>query len=409
MLIRKRTGQEVEFDKSKIQKALTLANKRMSNESDKIDKDTINKIVEVISSKVEKSKTILTVEDIQDLVQKELCKKNKDKLFEEYTVYRYIHAENRAQKNFNKRIMSICNNDNEEVKGDNANKNPTRLSAQRDYLAGTVSKDIYFSDILPEDIIKAHQEGILHQHDADYSIMKETNCCLVDLIDMLWNGTIISDILIEQPHSFSTACNIATQIIAQVASSQFGGQSISLAHLVPFVGISRQYLRQQVIQESKKINIKYTKGQINKIVESRLKKEIEKGIQTINFQILTLMTTNGQTPFITLAMFRNDIEDVCRFCRIQDIDQLHKDFNLLVEEVLKQRLQGVKIENGTYISPIFPKLIYCIDSTNCDETTPNWYLTKLAAECTSKRMVPDYVSEKKMLELRGECFTSMGK
>lgn len=409
MLIRKRTGVEEEFDKSKIQLALTKANDSLNNEKDKLDKETILKITNDISEKAAKYESTPTVEDIQDLVEREICKRNKCKLFKEYVIYRYEHTSNREEENFFKRQLAIVNGNNEEVKGDNANKNPILLSTQRDYMAGTVSKEIYQKILLPQDIAQAHKEGIIHQHDADYSIQKMHNCDLADLLDMLWNGTVINGKLIERPHSFSTSCNIGTQVIAQLASSQFGGQTVSLAHLVPFVDISRQNIKKEVLRESQEIGIEYTQEQINKIVALRLQKEVTKGVQTIQYQVETIMSTNGQAPFISLAMFRNDIEDVARFCKLEDkIDQLNADFNTLVEEVLRQRIEGIKIEDGTTVSPVFPKLIYCIDSTCCDESTPNWYLTELAAECTTKRMVPDYVSEKVMKELRGEAFSSMG-
>ena len=344
------------------------------------------------------------VEEIQDLVENHIMEKGAYSVARKYITYRYQRALIRKANSTDDKIMSLIECSNEEVKQENSNKNPTVNSVQRDYMAGEVSKDITKRMLLPKDIVDAHEQGIIHFHDADYFAQHMHNCDLVNLEDMLQNGTVISGTLIEKPHTFSTACNIATQIIAQVASSQYGGQSISLTHLAPFVQISREKIRKTVLKEIETIGVEVPEEKISKIVEERLHDEICKGVQTIQYQVVTLMTTNGQAPFVTVFMYLNEAKD----------ENEKKDLALIIEEVLKQRYQGVKNEDGVWITPAFPKLIYVLEEDNVREGTPYYYLTELAAKCTARRMVPDYISEKKMLELKidkngeGHCYTCMG-
>lgn len=350
----------------------------------------------------------ISVEEIQDDVELELMKEGEFAVAKAYVKYRYEHELMRSASTLDGKILSITDNVNEAVIQENSNKNPTILSTQRDYIAGEVSRDITSRLLLPEEIRKAHDEGIIHFHDSDYFIQNMGNCCLVNLEDMLQNGTVISGTMIERPHSFSTACNIATQIIAQVASNQYGGQSISLSHLAPFVDMSRKKIRKQVEKEFLRLsspdNFEDPESLISDLVEERVREEVKRGVQTIQYQVITLMTTNGQSPFITVFMYLGEVSD----------PQTKKDLAMIIEEVVKQRCEGVKNENGIWITPAFPKLIYVLEEDNIHEDSPYWYLSKLCAECTAKRLVPDYISEKKMLELKvdangnGNCYTCMG-
>ena len=349
-------------------------------------------------------KRALNVEEIQNLVENEIMKLNAFAVARKYITYRYMRALVRKSNTTDEQILSLIECANEEVKQENSNKNPTVNSVQRDYMAGEVSKDITKRLLLPGHIVKAHEEGIIHFHDSDYFAQHMHNCCLVNLEDMLQNGTVISETMIERPKSFSTACNIATQIIAQVASSQYGGQSISLSHLAPFVDVSRQKFRKEVREEFEQENIPVSEEQINELAEYRVRKEINRGVQMIQYQVITLMTTNGQAPFVTVFMYLNEVPD----------GQIKDDLALIIEETLNQRILGVKNEKGVYVTPAFPKLIYVLEEDNISEDSKYWYLTELAAKCTAKRMVPDYISEKKMLELKvdkndeGHCYTCMG-
>ena len=349
-------------------------------------------------------KRALNVEEIQNLVENEIMKLNAFAVARKYITYRYMRALVRKSNTTDEQILSLIECANEEVKQENSNKNPTVNSVQRDYMAGEVSKDITKRLLLPGHIVKAHEEGIIHFHDSDYFAQHMHNCCLVNLEDMLQNGTVISETMIERPKSFSTACNIATQIIAQVASSQYGGQSISLSHLAPFVDVSRQKFRKEVREEFEQENIPVSEEQINELAEYRVRKEINRGVQMIQYQVITLMTTNGQAPFVTVFMYLNEVPD----------GQIKDDLALIIEETLNQRILGVKNEKGVYVTPAFPKLIYVLEENNISEDSKYWYLTELAAKCTAKRMVPDYISEKKMLELKvdkndeGHCYTCMG-
>ena len=349
-------------------------------------------------------KRALNVEEIQNLVENEIMKLNAFAVARKYITYRYMRALVRKSNTTDEQILSLIECANEEVKQENSNKNPTVNSVQRDYMAGEVSKDITKRLLLPGHIVKAHEEGIIHFHDSDYFAQHMHNCCLVNLEDMLQNGTVISETMIERPKSFSTACNIATQIIAQVASSQYGGQSISLSHLAPFVDVSRQKFRKEVREEFEQENIPVSEEQINELAEYRVRKEINRGVQMIQYQVITLMTTNGQAPFVTVFMYLNEVPD----------GQIKDDLALIIEETLNQRILGVKNEKGVYVTPAFPKLIYVLEEDNISENSKYWYLTELAAKCTAKRMVPDYISEKKMLELKvdknneGHCYTCMG-
>ncbi len=403
MKIIKRSGKEVDFDVQKIIDAVKKANNEVV-EQDRLSEDEIiclSRTVEYICSKRIRA---LSVEEIQDLVENEIMRFGKHNLARTYITYRYKRALVRKSNTTDERILSLIDCNNEEVKQENSNKNPTVNSVQRDYMAGEVSKDITNRILLPQEIVKAHEEGIIHFHDADYYAQRMHNCDLVNLEDMLQNGTVISGTMIEKPHSFSTACNIATQIIAQVASSQYGGQSISLTHLAPFVQISREKIYGEVVEEFKDAGVEVSEDAIKKIVEKRVRDEIRRGIQTIQYQVVTLMTTNGQAPFITVFMYLGEAKN----------EQEKKDLAIMIEETLRQRIKGVKNEKGVYITPAFPKLIYVLEEQNINEDSEYYYLTKIAAECTAKRMVPDYISEKIMLELKkdkngeGHCYTCMG-
>ena len=403
MKVIKRSGQEVEFDLNKIRNAISKANQSVDNSYHRLTDEQIENIVADVEKECEAIGRAISVEEIQDLVEEHIAKINYP-VAKSYITYRYKRALVRQSNTTDKQILSLIECNNEEVKQENSNKNPTVNSVQRDYMAGEVSKDLTKRFLLPPDIVQAHEQGIIHFHDADYFAQHMHNCDLVNLEDMLQNGTVISGTMIEKPQSFSTACNIATQIIAQVASSQYGGQSISLTHLAPFVDVSRQKFKKQTIEEFKALNIEIDEEKIDKIVESRVRKEINKGIQTIQYQVVTLMTTNGQAPFITVFMYLGEAKD----------EQTKKDLALMIEETLNQRIQGVKNQNGVYVTPAFPKLIYVLEEQNIREDSPYWYLTELSAKCTAKRMVPDYISEKKMLELKidkngnGNCYTCMG-
>ena len=410
MNVIKRDGREVEFDKSKIFDAIYKA----MLEVDKVIPqehmvENASEIANKLENKYSRMRRALTVEEIQDDVEKCLMRARLYDVAKAYITYRYEHAKLRNASSTDGKILSIVDNVNETVIQENSNKNPAILSTQRDYIAGEVSRDISTRLLLPPEIAKAHEEGIIHFHDADYYVQRMHNCCLVNLEDMLQNGTVINGTLVEKPHSFATACNVATQIMAQVASCQYGGQSESLTHLAPFVDISRQKIKKDVLDEFLEFAghepiTDEENAEFNYVVEKRVKEEIKRGVQTIQYQINTLMTTNGQAPFVTVFMYLNEAKD----------EQTKKDLALVIEEVLRQRTQGVKNEKGIWITPAFPKLIYVLEEDNIREGTPYWYLTLLAAECTAKRMVPDYISEKKMLEYKidkngeGHCYTCMG-
>ncbi len=404
MKIIKRSGQEMEFCPEKIKNAIIKANLSILEEHKRLTNSQIENIVNNVTKECEELGRATSVEEIQDFVEVEIMKCGAYEVAKSYITYRYKRELVRKSNTTDKQILSLIESNNEEVKQENANKNPTVGSVQRDYMAGEVSKDITKRFLLPEDIVKAHEEGLIHFHDADYFAQHIHNCDLINLEDMLQNGTVISGTMIEKPHSFSTACNIATQIIAQVASSQYGGQSISLAHLATFVDISRKKILKEVEKEFEENGLQRDANKINNIVARRLKNEINKGIQTIQYQVVTLMTTNGQAPFITIFMYLGEAKN----------EQEKKDLALMIEEVLNQRIQGVKNEKGVYVTPAFPKLIYVLEEQNIHEDSPYFYLTELAAKCTAKRMVPDYISEKKMLELKidkngeGHCYTCMG-
>ncbi len=404
MKIIKRSGQEMEFCPEKIKNAIIKANLSILEEYKRLTNSQIDDIVKNVTKECEELGRATSVEEIQDFVEIEIMKYGAYQVAKGYITYRYKRELVRKSNTTDKQILSLIESNNEEAKQENANKNPTVGSVQRDYMAGEVSKDITKRFLLPADIVKAHEEGLIHFHDADYFAQHIHNCDLVNLEDMLQNGTVISGTMIEKPHSFSTACNIATQIIAQVASSQYGGQSISLTHLAPFVDISRQKIKREVEKEFEESGFDLDSTKIDKITEKRLKKEVNKGIQTIQYQVVTLMTTNGQAPFITIFMYLGEAKN----------EQEKKDLALMIEEVLNQRIIGVKNEKGVYVTPAFPKLIYVLEKQNIHENSPYFYLTKLAAKCTAKRMVPDYISEKKMLELKkdkngeGHCYTCMG-
>lgn len=403
MKIIKRNGAEVLFDQTKITAAIEKANNEVVGK-DRLSDEDIDNITNNVKYQCEKMKRALNVEEIQNLVENEIMKLNAFAVARKYITYRYMRALVRKSNTTDEQILSLIECANEEVKQENSNKNPTVNSVQRDYMAGEVSKDITKRLLLPGHIVKAHEEGIIHFHDSDYFAQHMHNCCLVNLEDMLQNGTVISETMIERPKSFSTACNIATQIIAQVASSQYGGQSISLSHLAPFVDVSRQKFRKEVREEFEQENIPVSEEQINELAEYRVRKEINRGVQMIQYQVITLMTTNGQAPFVTVFMYLNEVPD----------GQIKDDLALIIEETLNQRILGVKNEKGVYVTPAFPKLIYVLEEDNISENSKYWYLTELAAKCTAKRMVPDYISEKKMLELKvdknneGHCYTCMG-
>ena len=398
MKIIKRSGVEVNFDLKKIIAAIKKANSSVKEE-DRLTEDEIDEIASVVADHCEEMRRAPSVEEIQDMVENQLMKYRAYTISRNYITYRYKRALVRKSNSTDEQILSLLECNNEEVKQENSNKNPTVNSVQRDYMAGEVSKDITKRFLLAPDIVEAHEQGIIHFHDADYFAQHMHNCCLVNLEDMLQNGTVISETMIDTPKSFSTACNVATQCIAQIASSQYGGQSISLAHLAPFVQISRIKLRKEVREEMEKMNLSLTDEQINEIAEMRVREEINRGVQMIQYQVITLMTTNGQAPFVTVFMYIDEVPE----------GQTRDDLALVIEEMLNQRIRGVKNEKGVYITPAFPKLIYVLEEDNISEGSRYWHLTKLAAKCTSKRMVPDYISEKIMKKLKdGNCYTCMG-
>ena len=403
MKIIKRNGAEVVFDIDKIMMAVTKANEAVE-ESVRMTPLQIQRISQSVAIACEEMGRSPSVEEIQDLVEKSIMAHGAFEVAKEYITYRYIRSLARQSNTTDDRILSLIECNNEEVKQENANKNPTINAVQRDYMAGEVSKDITARILLPKEIVAAHEQGIIHFHDSDYYAQHMHNCDLVNLEDMLQNGTVISGTLIEKPHSFSTACNIATQIIAQVASNQYGGQSISLTHLAPFVQVSREKIRKTVEEEVKLYGIAPDEAMISKVVEDRLREEVRRGVQTIQYQVVTLMTTNGQAPFITVFMYLNEARN----------EQEKQDLAMIIEETLRQRYEGVKNEAGVWITPAFPKLIYVLEEDNVRPGSPYYYLTELAAKCTAKRMVPDYISEKIMLENKvdkngdGHCYTCMG-
>ena len=397
MKIIKRNGAEAVFDIEKIRMAVTKANAAV-DEKVRMTPLQIERIAESVRISCEEMGRSPSVEEIQDLVEKSIMAHGAFEVAKVYITYRYTRSLLRQSNTTDDRILSLIECNNEEVKQENANKNPTINAVQRDYMAGEVSKDITSRILLPREIVEAHDAGIIHFHDSDYFAQHMHNCDLVNLEDMLQNGTVISGTLIEKPHSFSTACNIATQIIAQVASNQYGGQSISLTHLAPFVQISREKIRKTVEKEMAVFGVEASEEKITAVVEERLRDEVSRGVQTIQYQVVTLMTTNGQAPFITVFMYLNEARN----------EQEKKDLALIIEEMLRQRCEGVKNEKGVRITPAFPKLIYVLEPDNVTEDSPYWYLTKLAAQCTAKRMVPDYISEKKMLELKGDVYVCMG-
>ncbi len=397
MRIIKRNGSEVEFDSAKIVAAITKANDAAAQPM--LTKEQINEIADYIEYKCRKMNRSVSVEEVQDMVENQIMATGAFDIARGYVRYRFTRSLVRKSNTTDDRILSLIECNNEEVLQENSNKDPIVNSVQRDYMAGEVSKDISKRLLLPPEIVKADAEGIIHFHDSDYFAQHMHNCDLVNLEDMLQNGTVISETMIEKPHSFSTACNIATQIIAQVASNQYGGQSVSLAHLAPFVQVSREKIRKEVIEEAKELGAEMNLVKIASVTEKRLRKEVEKGIQTIQYQVITLMTTNGQAPFLTIFMYLNEAKN----------EQEKKDLALIIEEMLAQRYLGVKNEAGAVITPAFPKLIYVLEEDNIHEDSPYYYLTELAAKCTAKRMVPDYISEKKMKELKeGNCFPVMG-
>ena len=397
----KRDGREVEFDKSKIIKAISCANQEIIK-SKQIGSRKIKQLADIVEEKCSEYKRSIKVEDINDLIEDELIYRNYNSLVRAFIQYRYNKELVRKSNTTDDSILSLINLSNEELKQENSNKNPVVNSTQRDYMAGEVSKDLTRRLLLPKDVVKAHDDGTIHFHDMDYYAQKLHNCDLVSLDDMLQNGTVISGTLIEKPHSFATACNVATQIVAQVASNQYGGQSITLSHLAPFVDVSRQKIRKEVEEELTDIvglKSDYIEAEIDTITERRVRAEVKRGVQTIQYQVNTLLTTNGQAPFITVFMYLNEVED----------EQTKKDLAMIIEEVLIQRYQGTKNEKGVWVTPAFPKLIYVLEEDNIHEDSKYFYLTKLAAKCSAKRLVPDYVSEKIMKELKeGACFAPMG-
>ena len=398
MHIIKRNGEEQEFNKNKIVAAISKANQTVEYKQ-ALTLEQINAIADFIQSTCAALDRALSVEEIQDLVETQIMKSGAIEVAKKYITYRYTRTLIRQANTTDNQILSLIESNNEEVKQENSNKNPTINSVQRDYMAGEVSKDVSKRILLPREIVEAHDQGLIHFHDMDYFAQHMHNCDLVNLEDMLQNGTVISGTLIEKPHSFSTACNIATQIIAQVASNQYGGQSISLAHLAPFVQVSREAIRREMQNELATIGAKVEPEVFNTLVEKRLRKEISRGVQTIQYQVVTLMTTNGQAPFVTVFMYLNEAKS----------EQEKNDLAIIIEEMLSQRYEGVKNELGIYITPAFPKLIYVLEPDNIDENGKFWYLTRLAAKCTARRLVPDYISEKKMKELKeGNCFPVMG-
>ena len=403
MKIIKRNGSEEEFDRQKIKNAIAKANISDDGKAELTDRQ-IDYISLVIEDHCKELGHALSVEEIQELVETHIILQGAPETAKRYIRYRFTRNLVRESNTTDNKILSLIERNNEEAKQENSNKNPVINSTQRDYMAGEVSRDLSARILLPKDIVKAHQEGLIHFHDSDYYAQHMHNCDLVNLEDMLQNGTVITGTLIEKPHSFATACNIATQIVAQVASNQYGGQSISLAHLAPFVQTSREKIRKIVKSEMESIGFEPNQEQLDKIVEDRLRDEIRRGVQTIQYQVVTLLTTNGQAPFVTVFMYLGEAKN----------DQERHDLAMIIEETLRQRIQGVKNEKGVWVTPAFPKLIYVLEEQNIHEDSPYWYLTKLAAECTAKRMVPDYISEKIMLKLKkdkngeGHCYTCMG-
>ncbi len=398
MNIIKRSGQEVPFDREKIAEAVRKANRTVA-EAERLTDGQIERITDYVTAACTKLVRSASVEEIQDLVQTEIMKQQAYKVATNYITYRYKRELVRKSNSTDKQILSLLECENEEVIQENSNKNPMVNSVQRDYMAGEVSKDITRRFLLPPEIVEAHDKGIIHFHDADYFAQHMHNCCLVNLEDMLQNGTVISETMIEKPHSFSTACNIATQAIAQIASSQYGGQSITLSHLAPFVQVSRDKFRAEVRQEMAAEHMDVSEERIHEIAEMRVRREIKQGVQMIQYQVITLMTTNGQAPFVTVFMYLDEVPE----------GRLRDDLAMIIEEMLVQRIQGVKNEQGVYITPAFPKLIYVLEEDNIREDTPYWDLTVLAAKCTAKRLVPDYISEKVMKKLKeGNCYTCMG-
>ncbi|MGP1613058.1 MAG: anaerobic ribonucleoside-triphosphate reductase, partial [Catonella sp.] len=398
MKIIKRSGQENTFDGNKITIAVKKANDEVLAEDLRLSAEEVIRVTENVTKVCQSMNRALSVEEIQDLVENELMKTGKTHVARKYITYRYKRALVRQANTTDDQILSLIECDNEEVKQENSNKNPTVNSVQRDYMAGEVSKDITRRFLLPQDIVRAHEEGLIHFHDSDYFAQHMYNCCLVNLEDMLQNGTVISETLIERPKSFSTACNIATQAIAQIASNQYGGQSITLSHLVPFVDISRQKYRKEVVKEFEAAGIEIDTDKVNKVAELRVREEVRRGVQVIQYQVITLMTTNGQAPFITVFMYLKEALE----------GQTRDDLALVIEEMLKQRMQGVKNEKGVWITPAFPKLIYVLEDDNVDKDSKYYYLTELAARCTAKRLVPDYISEKIMLREKGDVYPCMG-
>ena len=406
MKIIKRNGSEVAFDLQKIINAIKAANKEVPPD-ERLSKREVKFASRNVKDQCAAAGHTVTVEEVQDLVEDQLMALDRFEVARKYIIYRYIQNQKRHKNTTDDKILSLIECNNEEVKQENSNKNPTVVSVQRDYMAGEVSKDLVQRELLPEDIVAAHNEGLIHFHDSDYFAQHMHNCDLINLDDMLQNGTVISGTLIERPHSFSTACNIATQIIAQVASCQYGGQSISLAHLAPFVDVSRKKIRKTVMEEMNSVGVELSAEQLNDMVEKRLRDEVSRGVQTIQYQVVTLMTTNGQAPFITVFMYLNEAKN----------EQEKQDLALIIEEMLRQRYQGVKNEEGVWITPAFPKLIYVLEEDNVYEDSKYYYLTQMAAKCTARRLVPDYISEKKMKEYKlskgekegeGDTFTCMG-
>ena len=397
MRVIKRNGAEVEFDIVKIIAAVTKANNVVDEEA-RMTPVQIQRIAESVELSCQSLGRAPTVEEIQDFVEHQIMAHGAFEVAKRYITYRYNRSLVRKSNTTDDKILSLIECNNEEAKQENSNKNPVVNSTQRDYMAGEVSRDLTNRLLLPEDIVKAHEEGIIHFHDTDYYAQHMHNCDLVNLEDMLQNGTVITGTLIERPHSFATACNIATQIVAQVASNQYGGQSISLTHLAPFVDVSRQKIRKQVLAEVEALGVDPTEDKITEIVEKRLREEIRRGVQTIQYQVVTLLTTNGQAPFITVFMYLNEARS----------EQEKRDLAVIIEEMLEQRYQGVKNAQGVWVTPAFPKLIYVLEEDNIHDDSPYYYLTQLAAKCTARRMVPDYISEKKMLELKGDVYPCMG-
>ena len=396
MKVIKRPGAEAQFDKNKIEAALASASADLPDEA--LSRVQIERMAGRIKKRCEAFNRSVSVEEIQDMVIDELDRQGHHKLAHHYSEYRLQHALLRKQNSTDAKVLSLLRHDNELAKQENANKDPILNSTMRDYLASEVSEDICRRYIFPDDVVKAHDEGVIHVHDMGYISGPISNCELVNLEDMLQNGTVISETLIEKPHSFSTACNIATQIIAQVASNTYGGQTISLAHLAPFVDVSRQKYRKEVAEELSAVGKDSTTDEVNRMAEIRVRREVERGVQTIQYQIQTLLTTNGQTPFVSVFMYLDEVPE----------GQTRDDLALIIEETLKQRIEGIKNEVGVWITPAFPKLIYVLDEDNINEDAPYWYLTELAARCTAKRMVPDYISAKMMRKLKGDVYACMG-